>query len=253
MCIPKVTLCPCTISAREGLAPPSGPAREGCVQGRQHEVSRLEGFSDAVFGFALTLLVVSLDVPKTVDELKLLVRGSVPFALMFAMVCYIWWEHNKFFRRYGLQDAWTAFVNSALLFVVLFYVYPLKFLTMNVVGPVFGLPGAGIRGDTRFVMQIYSAGAGLTFGMLALLYVHAWRLRHLLQLDRSELVTLRFGLQAQLISTGLAIVSIGLTFVMKEEMMWVPGVLYGLMGPLHGMNGYFAGAAHARLKIASPV
>jgi predicted Na+-dependent transporter len=89
--------------------------------------------------------------------------------------------------------------------------------------------------------------------MLALLYAHAWRQRDALQLDRSELVTLRFGLQAQLISTGLAILSIALTFVMKEEMMWVPGVLYGLMGPLHGTNGYFAGAAHARLKTGSPV
>jgi uncharacterized membrane protein len=32
---------------------------------RSHEISRSEGLSDAVFGFAVTLLVVSLEVPKT--------------------------------------------------------------------------------------------------------------------------------------------------------------------------------------------
>ncbi len=104
-----------------------------------HHVNRIEGFSDAVFGFALTLLVVQLEVPRTSDALAELIRGSVPFAVTFAMVCYIWWEHNKFFRRYGLQDAWTAFLNSTLLFVVLFYVYPLKFLSTALLGPLVGL------------------------------------------------------------------------------------------------------------------
>ena len=87
---------------------------------RHREVSRLEGFSDAVFGFALTLLVVSLEAPKDLSELRRLVAGLVPFALMFAMVVWIWFEHNVFFRRYGMQDNWTIFLNSVLLFVVLF-------------------------------------------------------------------------------------------------------------------------------------
>ena len=213
-----------------------------------HGVSRLEGFSDAVFGFALTLLVVQLEAPRTGEELRVLVRGSVPFALTFAMVCYLWWEHNRFFRQYGLQDAWTAFLNSALLFVVLFYVYPLKFLTTALLGPIVGLPGTGALRDGRFVMVVYSGGIVLIFGVFVALYRHAWRHRAALGLTSAQELTLRFKTRAHLISMTLGLVSVGLAMVVREHWMWLPGVLYGLMGPLHGWNGYRAARAQARLS-----
>ena len=212
---------------------------------RHHEVTRLEGFSDAVFGFALTLMVVSLETPKSMDDLDRLVRGLVPFALMFAMVCYIWWEHNKFFRRYGLQDAGTAFVNCVLLFVVLFYVYPFKYLTLAVVGPAFGLPRLPM-GEMSTVMKLYSGAIFMIFGCLLLLYQHAWRQRATLDLSPQDETVLRFGWRSQLISTSLAAASIALVFVVPDRWMAIPGVIYGLMGPLHGWNGYMAGKATGR-------
>ena len=81
-----------------------------------------------MFAFAVTLLVVSLEVPRTFHELAETMKGFVVFAVCFALLIVIWREHYVFFRRYGLQDAGTVWLNAALLFVVLFYVYPLKFL-----------------------------------------------------------------------------------------------------------------------------
>src|SRR5271167_2798365 len=99
---------------------------------RGGEITRLEGFSDAVFAFAVTLLVVSLEVPKTFTELLAAMRGFAAFAVCFALLADVWYNHYRFFRRYGLQDPWTVFLNCVLLFFVLFYVYPLKFLFSTV-------------------------------------------------------------------------------------------------------------------------
>jgi len=78
------------------------------VRGRHHEITRLEAFSDAVFAFALTLLVVSLEVPRSYPELMLLVRSFIPFACCFALLVWIWHEHSMFFSRYSLRDGPTT-------------------------------------------------------------------------------------------------------------------------------------------------
>src|SRR6058998_660094 len=95
---------------------------------RGREVTRLESFSDAVFGFALTLLVVSLDVPKSFDDLVTTMRGFPAFALCFLFLALIWNGHYRHCRRYGLDDGTARFLTCVMLFLVLFYVYPLKFL-----------------------------------------------------------------------------------------------------------------------------
>src|SRR5919112_4637900 len=111
---------------RGGLARRQGGEED--FRWRGQDVSRIEGFSDAVFAFAVTLLVVSLEVPKTFDELLATMRGFFAFAICFALLLSVWYDHYKFFRRYGLKDTPTRWLNSTLLFLMLLYVYPLKFL-----------------------------------------------------------------------------------------------------------------------------
>ena len=105
---------------------------------RGEEVSRIESFSDAVFAFAVTLLVVCLEVPKTFDELISTMRGFFAFAICFWLLLAAWFEHYKVFRRYGTSDSYTMRLSAVLLFIVLFYVYSLKFLFVLVADQLLG-------------------------------------------------------------------------------------------------------------------
>ena len=162
---------------------------------RGREVTRLESFSDAVFAFALTLIVVSLEVPKTFADLISTMRGFPAFAVCFLMLATIWNTHYKFSRRYGLDDGTTRFLTCLLLFVVLFYVYPLKFLfSLGMNDMIFG----GSNGlqithrDLSTLYSIYGFGFAGIYLAFTLLYLHAWRLRFRLDLSEVEKLETRY-------------------------------------------------------------
>lgn len=153
---------------------------------RGTSMSRIDGFSDVVFGFALTLLVVSLEVPRTYDEFHAALRGFFPFAVCFFFLILVWLAHFRFFRRYGLHDLTTIWINCALLFSVLFYVYPLKFLFSVVTGNHIG-PGVFTNPyQPREMMTVYGVGFAAIYFCLSGLYLNAWRQRHMLKLNPVE-------------------------------------------------------------------
>ena len=169
---------------------------------RGEDISRLEGFSDTAFGFAITLLVVSLAAPTHFTELLQLIRGLPAFAVTFFLVATIWYSQYTFFRRYGLGDLTTVILNLALLFVVLFYVYPLKFLF----GLVFQPRADAIRDqDVPTLFLIYGLGFAAVSLVLALLYFHAYRQRAELELTPWEAFVTRLS-----IADNLAVMCVGL-------------------------------------------
>jgi len=188
---------------------------------RGAEITRLEGFSDAVFAFAVTLLVVSLEVPKGFRELIETMRGFGPFAICFAILANIWFQHTRFFRRYGLQTSWATFLNCVLLFFVLFYVYPLKFLFRLI------LEGSLLNiDDVRRLFVIYGAGYTAVFFVLALLYLHAWRLRERLGLDPSERVKTFRSLIDHVAMSIIGLTSVGLALSLPARLIGVAGYFY---------------------------
>jgi hypothetical protein len=225
---------------------------------RSHEISRIEGLSDAVFAFAVTLLVVSLEVPKTFTELAATMRGFSAFAISFALLFVIWFNQYKFFRRYGLQDNLTIFLNAVLLFVVLFYVYPLKFLFSYLANEFMGGHGevrlangiieAMVEGNQlATLMVIFGVGYVAVFGVFTLLHLHAFRKRAALVLNEVERFDTRVSAQESALNCAVGLLSI-CTAVFGGRYSRLAGPEYMLIGVVMTVHGMIMGRRRRRLE-----
>lgn len=226
---------------------------------RSHEISRIEGLSDAVFAFAVTLLVVSLEVPKTFTELSLAMRGFGAFAISFALLFFIWFNQYKYFRRYGLQDNFTIVLNAVLLFVVLFYVYPLKFLFSYLVNLFTGghgevrLLNGNIEamveaGDMPRLMIIFGIGYVAIFVVFILLYWHAYRTRAQLELNELEVFDTRNSIQEAALNCSIGLLSILIAAFGGNRYNNLAGPAYMLLAVIMTVNGALMGKRRRRLE-----
>jgi uncharacterized membrane protein len=217
---------------------------------RGGDISRVEGFSDAVFAFAITLLVVSLQVPRTFNDLVDVMRGFPAFGICFLLLCQVWFFHYTFFRRYGLHDPITTWLNALLLFVVVFYVYPLKFVFTLLVTQVMGgsMTVTAADGQTRLMIEkdqipqlfiVFGLGWIAVNLIFAILYFRAYRLREVLELNAIEREATRATIETFLINCAIAGLSIALAVVIGGDAsgFWA-GMTYWLIPvalTLHGM------------------
>jgi uncharacterized membrane protein len=233
---------------RRRLAQRSIGSEEG-FSWRGEDVLRIEGLADAVFGFALTLLVVSLEVPNTFDELLATMRGFFAFAISGWLLYSVWFDHYIFFRRYGLQDNITMHLSAVLLFVVLFYVYPLKFLFTALMDELLGF-STQVGSSTGDVVETIRAGQwpllvalfGVGFVVVQLvfilLYLRAYALRDVLKLDTYEASITRQEIQGYLLLAGVGLASIAISLLGGEEASSLAGWVYLLIWPLMTIHGH---------------
>lgn len=204
--------------------------------------TRVEALTDMVFAFALTLLVVSNTPPNSFAELMDQLWGFPGFAAAFGILLLLWHSHYIFFRRYALEDGVTTALNAALLFLVLFFVYPLKYLATQLssfLRSVFeGAPRAPMTvEEAQSALAMLSAGYLAVFLMMTALYVRALSKRDQLDLTPREQQLTRFGYAQHGIQAFVgALVLIGTLLIPPP---WSPfaGFFFFLIGPLSFIAG----------------
>jgi len=185
-----------------------------------HNIGRIEAFSDAVFAFAATLLVVSVGSETANSFLQIDWLIFLSFGVSFFALVGLWSVHYNFFRRTDYIDNGVIILNAILLFLILYYIFPLKSLINSWTGSI------QINADEfSSLFQLYSLGFLLIFACYSLMYLRVYK-----KTGKQDLIALfysrHFGLfvLVALISIGVAKLKLGLTF-------GLPGIIYSLLGP----------------------
>lgn len=196
---------------------------------RGEEPGRLENFSDACFALAITLLLISTSAPTNFQQIKKFVWEFIPFCATIVLIVLVWYEHFIFYYRYGLRNSRVIVLNTVFLIIVLFYVYPLKFLwkflLLSIFARAFNEQTLLVDLQTMFngeediseFMIIYGLGASAIFLVLMLMYRYALRNTHLLELNRIEEFDTRHRMYSNLIMGSIPLLSALLAYIFKHS------------------------------------
>jgi uncharacterized membrane protein len=188
-----------------------------------HNIGRVEAFSDGVFAFAATLMVVNFDMGTDLSITKSSTTGFLSFFVSFFVLVAIWWVHYNFFRRTKYMDNGIIALNSILLFVALYYVFPLKSLVQSWMGE-----GAKNAEDLANLFIMYGIGFMLIFLCFALMYYRAFKKSR----SANNATLLYFYSRHFGIFVLVATISVLFAFLQIGIEIGFPGYLYGLLGPL---------------------
>ncbi len=122
-----------------------GPPGRARARRGELPLARVESFSDSVFAFAMTLLVLGLVVPKLSEvhsDAQLLSQLGrqwptfVAYLVSFLFIGQVWLQHHRLLGYLARADHWAVWLNAALLLDVV----SISFVT-GLLGTYAGHPG----------------------------------------------------------------------------------------------------------------
>ena len=204
---------------------------------RSEQPTRVEGFVDAAFAFAVTLLVVAVgNVPSSVADLMRALNGVPAFAASFLLIAVFWQTHRRWSRRYAIEDTQSVRLSLALVFVTLIYVYPLRIVSEMAIG---GPRTVQIHHvvELRELYAIYAVGYAIIEIIFVLLFRHALACADAIGLSPMERLRTRCSIARNGLFLVVAAFSLllALTLPMGNThpvLNAMPGIVYFMILPM---------------------
>ena len=198
---------------------------------RGQSVTRIENLSDIVFALALGMMLFGGPPPQTFSELVHFLISIIPVTASFVILLMMWNAHFVFFRRYALADNTVVLINSALLLMVLFTAYPLRFIFDSFFWYMIGTATGDYSqlfetemdlANSARSMAIFGAGYAVIYMLFSCMYAHAVSKAAAIGLSDKELLITRQTVWVYRGEVGIAI-------------LLIFGALFTPLGPFAGM------------------
>ena len=200
--------------------------------------SRLDNLTDAVFGIAITLLIFNLTNPNSFADLLTFTKTLPAFMISISFIILIWNEHLDFSEVYTLNDTFLTVLNTVFIALVIFYVYPLRFVTLFLTNLFFNTDiEVNIQPyQVPYLMIYYGFVAFALYFILYLFYCRVNKIKKELNLTRFEEFYTSSQKMRLLIMFTVPIISIILTLIIStfssSMASFVGGMTYFLYTPL---------------------
>src|SRR5437660_3103020 len=212
--------------------------RLGGFRLRGMEITRLETFIDAVFAFAITMLVIAAQqIPDDIETLLAAFKNVPVFVASIIVLGIFWRVHWLWSRRYGLEDGISIFISWAMIVTILIYMYPLKAIFSSMWfllsgGRVGHTLGPHSESQVRALFAVFALGFTAIAVEMVLLNLRAWQLREPLRLNARERAMTFNEVTGWSIPVGVGLVSLVLALCLPGTQIQWSGWIYFSMAIL---------------------
>jgi len=198
---------------------------------RGESPSRLDNLTDAVFGIAITLLLFNISNPNSFTDLISLTKTFPAFLISIGFLILIWSEHSNFTLIYSLNDQVFKLINTLFIALIIFYVYPLRFLSLILTSAFFDINiPVNITGENVPDLMIYYGFVAFAlYVTLYLFYRRALNIKLKLQLNDYEVFLTNQMMKRMIIMFSVPMVSIIIAFSFKRTSIFLASFLSGMV------------------------